>query len=47
MPLIEELISKVGESRFLSKLDMAKGFYQVELDPDAQEKTAFVSPVGT
>ena len=44
IPIIDEL--KVAESRFLSKLDMAKGFYQVELDQDAQAKTAFVSPMG-
>ena len=46
MPLIEELIAKVGESKFLTKLDLAKGFYQVELEAEAQAKTAFVSPVG-
>ena len=46
MPLIEELIAKVGESNFLTKLDLAKGFYQVELEAEAQAKTAFVSPVG-
>ena len=27
IPIIDELILKVAESRFLSKLDMAKGFY--------------------
>ena len=46
MPLIDELIMKVAESKFLSKLDMSKGFYQVELDQDTREKTAFVSPGG-
>ena len=46
MPLIDELILKVAESKFLSKLDMSKGFYQVALEVGDREKTAFVSPVG-
>lgn len=45
MPLIEELIAKVGDNSYLTKLDLAKGFYQVELEEEAQEKTAFVSPL--
>ena len=46
MPLIDDLILKVAESKFLSKLDMSKGFYQVVLEVGDREKTAFVSPVG-
>ena len=46
MPLIDELILKVAEIMFLSKLDMSKGFYHVALEVGDREKTAFVSPVG-
>ena len=46
IPVIDELLLRVAESKYLSKLDMAKGFYQVLLAPESRAKTAFVSPVG-
>ena len=46
MSTMEEILERVGESRIMSKLDLAKGFYQVEVEPQSQEKTAFVSPFG-
>ena len=30
----------------MSKLDLAKGFYQVEVEPTSREKTAFICPFG-
>ena len=46
MTTLEEILERVGESRVMSKLDLAKGFYQVEVEPDSQDKTAFISPFG-
>ena len=46
MTTLEEILEKVGESRVMTKLDLAKGFYQVEVEPNSQEKTAFISPFG-
>ena len=46
IPVIDELLLRVAESKYLSKLDMAKEFYQVLLAPESRAKTAFVSPVG-
>ena len=46
MATMDEILERVGGSRIISKLDLAKGFYQVEVDPSSQEKTAFVSPYG-
>ena len=46
MTTLEEILEKVGESRVMTKLDLAKGFYQVEVEPQSQEKTAFISPFG-
>ena len=43
IPLVEELIDKIGEAKYSSKLDLAKGFYQVE---DSRMKTAFLTPFG-
>ena len=41
MPRVEEVIEGVGKARFLSKLDLSMGFYQVQLTEEAQPKTAF------
>ena len=46
MSTMEEILERVGESKVMSKLDLAKGFYQVEVEPESQQKTAFVSPFG-
>ena len=46
MTCMDEILERVGGSKVISKLDLAKGFYQVEVDPSSQCKTAFVSPYG-
>lgn len=46
MPNIEDILSRVSEATWFSKLDMNRGFYQVSLDPTSQPKTAFCSPWG-
>ena len=44
MPCIEDLLNQVAGATWLSKLDLNKGFYQVPLSTDSQEKTAFCFP---
>lgn len=46
MPRIEELLEKVAPARFISTLDLNKGYYQVPLSDSAKEKTAFITPQG-
>ena len=46
MASMEEILERVGGSKIISKIDLCKGFYQVEVEPSSQEKTAFVSPYG-
>ena len=41
MSRVEEVIEGIGRARFISKLDLSKGFYQVELTEEAKQKTAF------
>ena len=46
MPRMEELLDQMGRARFFSTLDMLKGYYQVPMNPDDKQKTAFSSPLG-
>ena len=46
LPLIEDLLHQVGEAQYLSKMDLNKGYYQVEMDERDIEKTAFCTPWG-
>lgn len=41
MPLPEDLFRSLGQPRYLSKLDLRSGFYQLPLHPDDCCKTAF------
>jgi len=42
MPLIEEVIEATGSTSVISKLDLAKGYYQVRVRERDRHKTAFV-----
>ena len=46
MVTLDEILERVGDSGCLSKLDLSKGFYQIGVEKDSVEKTAFVSPFG-
>ena len=46
IPLVDKLLQKVGSSQVLSKIDLAKGFYQVGLTDEARARSAFVTAMG-
>ena len=46
IPLVDEIVGRVGKASVLSKLDFSKGFYQVGLADAAKEKTAVVTQLG-
>ena len=46
MPRIEEMFEKIGSATVISTLDQAKGYWQIPMAPDSQEKTVFVTPFG-
>ena len=46
MPHISDLLDKVAEARWLFKLDLNQGFYQIPMNQDSIAKTAFCSPRG-
>ncbi|XP_025836679.1 uncharacterized protein LOC112906564 [Agrilus planipennis] len=41
MPKIEEILDNLGRSTYISTLDLAQGFHQIEVAKDSIEKTAF------
>ena len=44
--MIHDLIDNVAGATWLTKVDVNKGFYQVLLDKDSRDMTAFCSPWG-
>ena len=46
MPLIEELLDLLGTAKFISKVDLNKGFHQIPISPLDMSKTAFCTPWG-
>ena len=46
MNTLEEILERVGSSKCVSKLDLCKGFYQIEMEEESIDKTAFITPFG-
>lgn len=46
LPLIEDLIDRVGQSRFVTTIDLQKGYYQISLTEKARKISAFITPFG-
>ena len=46
MPRVQNLLDRISQARWLSKLDINWGFYQILLVPENVPKTAFCSPWG-
>lgn len=44
LPRIEDCIDRVGAAKYVTKLDLLKGYWQVPLTPRASEISAFVTP---
>ena len=46
LPRIDESLDALGKAKFFSTLDLASGYWQIELSPDAKEKSAFCTAQG-
>lgn len=44
LPIIDGILSRLGETFFISSIDLKDAFWQIELDPESREKTAFTVP---
>ena len=41
MPRVDEVLESIGQAKVKSKLDLSKGYYQIPMEEDSVEKTAF------
>ena len=46
MPRIDDILDELGQAKYITTLDLAKGYWQVAVNAQDQEKTAFSSPLG-
>ncbi len=46
MPRVDELLDRLGRARYISTLDLKKGYWQIPLSDSAKPKTAFSTPSG-
>ncbi|KAG2780897.1 hypothetical protein PC129_g21561 [Phytophthora cactorum] len=46
MPLIDDILDVLGNAKLLETMDIASGYWNVPMDPDSVEKTAFTSKFG-
>ncbi|XP_037776712.1 uncharacterized protein LOC119573573 [Penaeus monodon] len=46
LPRLDDVIDGIGRARFVTKIDLLKGYYQVELTENARRIAAFVTPDG-
>ena len=43
LPRVDDIFDTLGGARYFTSLDLASGYWQVELDEDAREKSAFTT----
>ena len=46
MPFIEDILDTLATAKFISKVDLNKGFHQIPVDSVDRQKTAFCTPWG-
>lgn len=46
MPRVDELLERLGKAKFITSLDLTKGYWQVPVAPEDRTKTAFATPEG-
>ena len=46
LPRLDDTIDSIGNAKYVTKLDLLKGYYQVELTEKAKTISAFITPFG-
>ncbi|KRH94842.1 putative retrotransposon protein, partial [Pseudoloma neurophilia] len=45
-PTVQDYFNKMAQSVFFSKIDLRKGLYQIEIEPESRQITGFTTPIG-
>ena len=46
MARVDDLIDSLGKAKYISTLDLSRGYWQIAIEPQDQPKTAFTTPFG-
>ncbi|XP_078581557.1 uncharacterized protein LOC144864980 [Branchiostoma floridae x Branchiostoma japonicum] len=46
IPRIDEMLDKLGKAKYITKMDLSRGYWQVPLTEESKRKTAFVTAFG-
>lgn len=46
LPRIDDILDTLGKLKYFSSLDLASGYWQVELDEESRQKSAFITHCG-
>ena len=46
MPRTDQMLEKIAKAKFISTIDLTKGYWQIPLDDEAIPKSAFITPQG-
>ncbi len=46
MPRVDDLLERIGRAKYVTTLDLCKGYWQVPLEPTSRPYTAFRTPIG-
>ena len=46
LPRIDDILDTLGRAKYFTSLDLASGYWQVELDEESREKSAFTTHCG-
>ena len=46
MPRVDDLLERLGQAKYISTLDLTKGYWQVPVHPESRQQTAFITPFG-
>ena len=46
MPRIDEMIDALGRAKYVTTLDLSRGYWQVPVEEESRSKTAFTTPYG-
>ena len=46
LPRVDDILDTLGKAKYFSTLDLASGYWQIEMDPATREKSAFTTHCG-